>query len=122
MTVDDEFEQRLHALFLVEAREHIEMMASMAVSSNPAGDDGADVIESMHREAHSLKGAARSVGARAIERVSATLETLLSGVKRGDTTLSSVRGGFAGVRERAAAGDDGANSGRRGRRGGGRHE
>ena len=91
MTVDDEFEQRLHALFLVEAREHIEMMASMAVSSNPAGDDGADVIESMHREAHSLKGAARSVGARAIERVSATLETLLSGVKRGDTTLSSVR-------------------------------
>jgi len=91
MTVDDEFEQRLHALFLVEAREHIEMMASMAVSSDPAGDDEADAIESMHREAHSLKGAARSVGARAIERVSATLETLLSGVKRGDAALSSVR-------------------------------
>ena len=61
-TGDAEFLQRLLAMFKVEAREHLDVIAA-ELGKLEKGDAGnqADSVEIIYREAHTLKGAARSV-------------------------------------------------------------
>lgn len=89
---DREFAQRLLATFLEEAREHIDAMASGLTGLEHADADTiAELVELVHREAHSLKGAARSVGKRAVERVCQALEAVFGAMKQGSLSLDQGR-------------------------------
>ena len=90
MTKDDEFLARLLATFRVEAQEHLATMSAELVALErpaPAAEVPARV-ETLFREAHSLKGAARSVNLADVERLCQALERVLSAVKRNQLGLT----------------------------------
>ncbi len=85
-----EFLKRLLETFRVEAEEHIRAISAglMDLEKNPGEDEFTVLIETIFREAHSLKGAARSVDLKEIEAVCQPLEGAFSALKRGEITLS----------------------------------
>ncbi len=84
---DAELKARLLATFAVEADEHLGALIGhlVALAANPPADDARALLETTFREMHTLKGAARSVGQRDIERVCASCEALLSTLTRAPT-------------------------------------
>lgn len=87
---EDSFLQRLLATFRVEADEHFQAMSALLLEleNTPVGERHAELIETLFREAHSLKGAARAVNQGELEGVSKALESMLSPLKRGEQELS----------------------------------
>ena len=75
--------KRLLAIFQVEAAEHLKSMSVLLQAlENPApADEQARLVEALFREAHSLKGAARSVNLSAVETVCKALEGAMSALK-----------------------------------------
>jgi two-component system chemotaxis sensor kinase CheA len=75
----EEFMIRLLSTFRVEADEHIKALSSGLIQLEKSNDSAeqARVIETLFREAHSLKGAARSVDSTGIESVCQHLEGIL---------------------------------------------
>ncbi len=86
---DDEFRKRLFSIFKVEAAEHLGAMTSglMEMEKEVSPEFKAQTIERLFREAHSLKGAARSVGMADIETICQSLEGVFSALKRNDIVL-----------------------------------
>ncbi len=82
---DSEFSIRLRQTFLVEAEEHIQTITSglIELEKTPCPEKMKEIIEALFREAHSLKGAARSVNLREIESICQPIETLFSQLKNG---------------------------------------
>jgi two-component system chemotaxis sensor kinase CheA len=87
---NDEFLKHLLATFRIEADEHLRAMAALVLElEQPAPAERApQLIETLFREAHSLKGAARSVGLGEAEAACAELESQLAALKRQDIALS----------------------------------
>ncbi len=83
---DDKFLKLLLQTFAVEAREHLAAMSQqlLALEGAPSPADVPGVVETLFREVHSLKGAARSVNMADIERVCQPMERVLSALKRGE--------------------------------------
>ena len=81
---NDEFLKKLLATFQVEAGEHLETMSSelVALERAAADEERKEIIETIFREAHSLKGAARAVNLAEIESVCHSLESLFAGLKQ----------------------------------------
>lgn len=81
---NDELLKRLLATFRVEADEHLKAMTSglLALENTPHGDDATAIIETVFREAHSLKGAARAVNLSAIEALCQALESVFAALKK----------------------------------------
>ena len=73
---DAELKARLLATFQIEADEHLVALRRHLLAL--AGGGGPDLVEATFRDMHTLKGAARSVGLRDVERVCAYCETVLS--------------------------------------------
>ncbi|PKL50642.1 MAG: hybrid sensor histidine kinase/response regulator [Candidatus Riflebacteria bacterium HGW-Riflebacteria-2] len=88
---DVEFNKRLLKTFRVEAEEHIQTITSglIELEKSPAPEKCTQLIETMFREVHSLKGAARSVNLREFEMVCQPLETVFSRVKLNQIALES---------------------------------
>src|SRR5688572_4954912 len=86
-----EFLKRLQSAFRIEAAEHLQAMSSGLLELEKAAtpDEQAALIESVYREAHSLKGAARAVNFTAIESVCQALESVFAAWKKGDSAPSS---------------------------------
>jgi len=86
-----EFRQRLLAAFKVEAQEHLLALSSglIALESASTPEERASVVETVFREAHSLKGAARAIDEGEIESICQAIEGVFSAVKRGDKKLSA---------------------------------
>jgi two-component system chemotaxis sensor kinase CheA len=86
-----EFLQRLLATFKAEADEHLKTMSGLMLALEEVVPDErrAELIETLFREAHSLKGAARSVNQQEIESACKELETVLAGLKRGEKVWSN---------------------------------
>src|SRR3970282_1374891 len=82
---DDEFLKKLLATFRVEADEHLKTMSSglLELEKAPAGARRAELVETVFREAHSLKGAARAVNFTDIESVCQSLENVFAVMKSG---------------------------------------
>lgn len=82
-TNNDDFLKKLLATFRVEADEHIQAMSSglVELEKMPAGEQRSESVESIYREAHSLKGAARAVNLAEIESVCHALESVFAGLK-----------------------------------------
>ncbi len=85
------FLAELRKTFREEAREHIEAMTAglMAIERANEGEQ-VPIVERIFREAHSLKGAARSVNLPNVEMLCAELESLFAAVKSRELTLSTV--------------------------------
>ncbi len=86
----ERFLARLRATFRVEAAEHIDAMASGMIALEQGNDaDKALIVERVFREAHSLKGAARSVSVESAELLCKELESIFAGMKREELSPSA---------------------------------
>jgi len=88
---NDDFLKRLLATFRVEADEHLKAMSAglIELEKNPAADRYAEIVEIVFREAHSLKGAARSVNLKEIASVCQPLESVLAALKNNQLAVST---------------------------------
>lgn len=84
-TKDEEFMAKLLATFRVEAEEHIKALSNGILTIESTSDERLQkqTIETIFREAHSLKGAARSVNQRVIQEICQILESVLASWKDG---------------------------------------
>ena len=84
------FQKRLLATFRVEAAEHVQAISSglLRLERAAAPEERADVIESVFRAAHSLKGAARAVGLADIEAICQSAESVFAALKKQELELS----------------------------------
>ena len=107
----DDIRERLLAMFAVEAEEHLQALGAslLALDRDPATPEAREAAETMFREAHTLKGAARSVGRTDVETLCQDLESLLGRVGRGELAPSAalageLRAAIDGLGRRLAAG------------------
>ncbi|MCG7849656.1 MAG: hybrid sensor histidine kinase/response regulator [ANME-2 cluster archaeon] len=89
-TKNNEFLKKLQETFKIEAGEHINAISSGLIELEKAQtvEKQMEVIETVFREVHSLKGAARAVNMTDIESVCQNLESVFATLKRKETALS----------------------------------
>ncbi|MHB8069575.1 MAG: hybrid sensor histidine kinase/response regulator [Desulfobaccales bacterium] len=77
---DEEFLKRLLATFRVEAEEHLQAISAglLQLEKETDPEQRAAIVQNVFREAHSLKGAARSVSLGEVEAVCQALEGLFA--------------------------------------------
>lgn len=87
---NDELLTRLLGIFRIEAEEHLQVLSSclLELEARPSDERYAEIVEKIFREAHSLKGAARTVNLKDIESICQALESVLSGLKARRLVLS----------------------------------
>lgn len=93
MIPDNGVRERLFAIFRVEAHEHLKVLVThlLALDKEEAtASERRDAFEGMLRATHTLKGAARSVGAAQIEGPCQAVESVMSRLVRGE--LAADRG------------------------------
>jgi two-component system chemotaxis sensor kinase CheA len=90
--MDIEFQKRLLAIFRDETKEHLAAISDglLALEKAVEPEMRQKVLEIVFREAHSLKGAARSVGMSGIESLSHALEGVFAGIKRREVAFTPV--------------------------------
>lgn len=83
---DGEFLKQLIAAFREEAEEHLRLMEGGLIKVERTVDphEKASLVETVFREAHSFKGAARAVNLGEIERVCQTIESVCASWKKGE--------------------------------------
>jgi two-component system chemotaxis sensor kinase CheA len=88
---NDAFTKRLLSAFKVEADEHIKSITAGLIDLEKELEPQvkAGIIETVFREAHSLKGAARAVNRSDMEIICQSLEGVFSGLKRREIDLDS---------------------------------
>jgi len=86
----DDIKARLLATFRVEAEEHLQTITAnlLAMDRGLPSSEARGVVETMFREVHTLKGAARSVSITDVETLCQACESVLSRVTRGQLALS----------------------------------
>ncbi|MDA8405246.1 MAG: hybrid sensor histidine kinase/response regulator [Deltaproteobacteria bacterium] len=89
---EEEFLKRLKATFKVEADEHIQTISSglLEIENTADTEEKIRILETIYREAHSLKGAARAVSLRDVEKICQAMESVLSLIKKGELPTSSL--------------------------------
>lgn len=88
---DSDFLKRLLATFGIEAQEHLDALyAGIAeLEKNPDAARQAELVETIFREAHSLKGAARSVNLTQVEAACQSLESTFAAMKNKQVALTA---------------------------------
>ncbi len=86
---DKDFFEELLSMFKIEAEEHIKNISNGLIELEKADSDDifAKIIDSIYKETHSLKGAARAVNMRNVETICQTTEDVFSSIKQGKTEL-----------------------------------
>jgi len=87
---NDAFMKRLLSTFKVEADEHIKKIIAGLIDLEKELEPQvkAGIIETVFREAHSLKGAARAVNRSDMESICQSLESVFAGLKRREIDLT----------------------------------
>jgi two-component system, chemotaxis family, sensor kinase CheA len=87
---DDEFLKRINETFRIEAQEHLNAFSKdlIDLEKKQSQERYAEIIETMFRDIHSLKGAARSVDQKEAGSICQSLESVLSALKRKEINLS----------------------------------
>lgn len=88
---EEEFLKRLQAMFKIEAKEHITALSSglIELEKNPESKKSQELIETIFREVHSLKGAARAVNRLDIESICQVLESTFAKLKNENLSFTS---------------------------------
>lgn len=83
MGLSETIRQQLIETFRTEQAEHIQKISQglLTLEKNPGATEQANLLKEIFREAHSLKGSARSVGMTTIENIGHGLEDILLQVK-----------------------------------------
>lgn len=81
---EEELLEKLREAFSVEAQERIASLSAslLTLEKDPFGKGKSEALEVAFREAHSLKGAARSVNLAEIETLCQAIEGVFAGMKR----------------------------------------
>jgi two-component system chemotaxis sensor kinase CheA len=84
MGLDPEFFKELLSMFRMECDEHIQNMryGIKTLGEIEPSDEQVEISETIHRAAHSLKGAARTIGLADVEPICQSLESCFSVLKR----------------------------------------
>src|SRR5438874_2141833 len=84
MAQDDDFLRSLRATFKVEAAEHIGAIADglLELEKAPGAGQRRQIVETIFRAAHSLKGAARAVNLAEVESICQGMEDIFALWKR----------------------------------------
>ena len=106
-------EARFRAMFAEEAEGRLATLSELLLELERNGDDQ-ELLSSVFREAHTLKGAAAVVGLADVLRVAHAMEEVLEGLRGGDrtatpATVDALLGAVDGMREMVPAvlaGDD----------------
>jgi two-component system, chemotaxis family, sensor kinase CheA len=87
----DEFLKRLRVAFKSEAQERLTAIFSglVKLEEQPPEDEQAVILETIFREAHSLKGAARAVNMTEVEAICQAVESVFAALKRKEMTPSA---------------------------------
>ena len=87
---DAEFLKHLLATFRVEAQEQVSAISVglIELEKTPEPKRAAELIETVFRQTHSLKGSARSVDQRDIESVCQPLESIFAAIKNQQIAIS----------------------------------
>ncbi|HHS12743.1 MAG TPA: hypothetical protein ENN03_03115 [bacterium] len=90
MDTDAEFFRELMGMFKMESQEQLQSICQglKYLDDYPDGEERNERMETIFRAAHSLKGAARTVGVVDIETIGQTLEHFFSVVKQQETQIS----------------------------------
>ena len=88
---DEDFLRKLREAFSIEAAEHLQAMTSglLELEKSPPAPRKKEIVETVFRDAHSLKGAARAVSRGDIESVCQALESVFSQWKQKDTPIAA---------------------------------
>lgn len=88
-TNDDEFLKKLIYTFKIESHDHLKNISlSLLELEKSQGDEKKSVVETIHREFHSLKGAARAVNIEEIETICHRVESIFSDIKKEKLVLN----------------------------------
>lgn len=84
MNQEEEFFNKLMVIFQEEAKEHLKSLSDglLELEKNLPEADYKEVVEKIFREAHSLKGASRSVNLKSIQEICQTLENVFAILKQ----------------------------------------
>jgi two-component system, chemotaxis family, sensor kinase CheA len=82
----DDLTARLRATFLQELQEQVRELNGALLELEQRPGDG-ELVRTLFRSAHTIKGAARVAGAPAIEEACHTLESVFDGLRSGDRNL-----------------------------------
>lgn len=84
-TKESDFRKRLLSTFKVEAQDHIKTISSglVELEQTPDHETQAKIVETIYRDSHSLKGAARAVNLTDIETICQSLESIFAVWKQG---------------------------------------
>ncbi|MBV7272421.1 response regulator [Clostridiaceae bacterium UIB06] len=90
-TNDAEFLKRLRSTFNIEAHDHLKsiFLSLLELENKYNTEEQTAIIETIYREFHSLKGAARAVNLREIETICHKLESIFSSIKKGKLNLNT---------------------------------
>lgn len=88
---DRAFVERLLATFRVEAAEHVRAVSHglIAIEKTTASGEQHALIETIFREVHSLKGAARAVNQESIEMLCQSIEDIFAALKQQKLSVST---------------------------------
>lgn len=99
-------EARFRAMFAEEAEGRLATLSELLLELERNGEDQ-ELLSSVFREAHTLKGAAAVVGLADVLRVAHAMEEVLEGLRRGDPTtpaaVDALLGAVDGMREMVPA-------------------
>lgn len=89
MSQESEFQKRLEEIFRAEALEHRQAILTglLEIEKGAGTERETQLVETIFREAHSLKGAARAVKMTRIEALCQSLESVFSVLKKGRKRL-----------------------------------
>jgi two-component system chemotaxis sensor kinase CheA len=88
---NDAFLKKLQATFRIEAQEHLKTISQGLIDLEQGGggkEKERETLETVFREAHSLKGAARAINRGDIESLCQAVESLFSALKRNEVETS----------------------------------
>ncbi|MBI2309271.1 MAG: response regulator [Rhodocyclales bacterium] len=88
---DEAFRKRLLNTFKGEAAEHVQALFAglLALEKASSAEARQELVETVFRETHSLKGAARAVGLSEMESLCQSMESALALLKRGEVNLAA---------------------------------
>ena len=90
MKQNDDFQKKLLATFQVESLERVRSVIDglLRLEKNVDPAEQGDVVESLFRQMHSLKGAAGAVSNHDIERICRSFENIFASLKKGHTRIT----------------------------------
>jgi len=90
---DEAFLERLQQIFSQEAKEHVEHLAAglLDLKKSRKGEEAQRLVETLFREAHSLKGASRSVNIPEIEEMCKAAEGVFGYYKNSKEAVPDAR-------------------------------